>query len=356
MKKYFSFVVSLLLLVILVAGLGTLSSCKKKVGTPIVTEWETYQDPVYGFEIQHPKGWLRNTDPKSMRIYSSQTVSDKFYEVYSQGSTSINSEEGGVEIMLTSEKFSDAKVGTLEEYKASTLKNFEALKLTGETPITMAKETGVEYSFKVKVGKETVLQGKKIVVAHDSSFYILSISGFNEYFDAYKPIFDQVIASLKLPKPKESYKDPNAASKPKPEVSKFSNDFVEFMYPENFDAQPAKEKKGGSVFAMKIQGLRQDCTVDIDIFPTKTDKGVVKYEKFVDENKSKFNPKSTSTAKVDGQDAIVLTASPSKDIDRKVYFVTKGEKIYRVILTWYKPMGADFQPAFENVVTSLKLK
>ena len=356
MKKLTSSIVSLLAVVMIVTGIATISSCKKKVEAPTVAEWETFQDPVYGFEIQYPKGWLRNTDPKRTLIYSAQVVADKFYEVYTQGSTSINDEQGGVEIQLSSESFKNAGVGDLEAYKAVTLKNYEALSLGNETPATLGKETGVEFSFKVKVGKNTSLQGKKIVVAHDSAFYTLSVSGFNEYFDAYKPIFDQIIASVKLPKPKPSYSDPNAASKPSKEVDKFANDFVEFMYPNNFEVTPAKDKKGGSLFALKVQGLRQDCTIDFDVFPTKTDKGDVKFEKFFEENKSKFNPKSSSTAKVDGQDAKVLIASPSKDIERKVYFVAKGEKIYRIILTWYKPMTTDFQPAFENVITSMKLK
>ncbi len=356
MKKLTSSIVTLVAALIIVSGMATLSSCKKKVEAPVVAEWETFQDPVYGFEIEYPKGWLRNTDPKRTLLYSTQVVSDKFYEVYTQGSTVINEEQGGVEVQLSSESFKSAGVGDLEAYKAVTLKNYDALSLGGEASAAMGKKSGVEYSFKVKVGKNTVLQGKKIVVEHDSAFYTLSISGFNEYFDAYKPIFDRIIASIKLPKPKPSYADPNAASKPSPDVTKFANDFVEFMHPDNFDATPAKEKKGGSLFALKVQGLRQDCTIDFDVFPTKTDKGEVKFEKFFEENKSKFNPKSTATAKIDGQDAKVLLASPTKDIDRKVFFVAKGERIYRIILTWYKPMAADFQPAFENVIASMKLK
>lgn len=356
MKKYISSFVVMASFVFLAAGMLMLSSCKKEVKAPEVKEWETFQDPVYGFEIQYPKGWLRNTDPKRTLIYSSQVVADKFYEIYSQGSTTINEEQGGVEVQFSSESFKSAGVGDLEAYKAVTLKNYEALSLGNEMPASMGKKEGVEYSFKVKVGKNTSLQGKKIVIAYDSAFYTLSISGLNEYFEAYKPIFDQIIASVKLPKPKPSYADPNAASKPSAEVDKFSNDFVEFMYPNNFEVTPAKEKKGGSLFALKVQGLRQDCIVDLDVFPTKTDKGEVKFEKFFEENKSKFNPKSTTTAKVDGQDAKVLIASPSKDIDRKVFFVAKGEKIYRIILTWYKPMANDFQPAFENIVATMKLK
>ena len=128
------------------------------------------------------------------------------------------------------------------------------------------------------------------------------------------------------------------------------------MHPDNFTVTPVSGNKGGAINTLHVEGLRKDCTIDIDVFPMKTDKGQVKFDRFFEDNKSKFSPKSTKDVKVDGMDAKMITASPAAQIDRKVYFVAKGERIYRVILTWYKPMGKDFQPAFESVVASMKLK
>lgn len=350
---------SLLLAMIVVLGLGVLSSCKKKVEAPVVTEWVTFQNQlnVNGTELQYPQGWIINSDPKHIRVYSSQPVSEKFYEVYAQGTTTVNEENSGVEIDMTYETFKDANVGNLEEYKAKTMQDFSALNLGNETPATLGKESGVNYSFKVKVGKETSMQGEKIIVAHDSAFYTLTLTGFNEYFDAYKPIFDKIIESVKLPKPKIRSTDPNEVLKPSKELTKYSNDFVEFMHPDNF-AVTLTEKKAGALFAMHVQveNGREDCTIDMDIFPTKTDKGELKFERFVDDNKTKFKAKSVSSAKIDGLDAKMLSDNSIKNIERKVYFVQKGDKLYRLILTWFKPMSSNFQPAFENLVGSLKLK
>lgn len=352
MKKYFSHIAALLMLILVVSAALTLTSCKKKVEMPNVTEWVTHQDPISGLAVQHPKGWLINADPKRTRVYSSQAVADKFYEVYSAGSTTVVEDQGGVEIEINAEKFKDAGVGTLDAYKDVMKKNFEGLSLANERAATIGKESGFEYSFKVKVGKDTDLQGKKIIVAHDSSFFIVSVSGFNEYYDVYKPLLDKIVESIKLPKAKMKITDPNEAAKPSTEVTKFSNDFIEFEHPDNFDVSMPKEKKGGSLFALKIQGLRQDCTIDFDIFPTNKHP----LDKLFDDNKGKFNPKSTGSAKIDGNDAKTLTASPAPNIDRLVYFTVKGDKLYRVILTWYKPMTSDFKPAFEKVVASMKLK
>lgn len=356
MKKMFSHGAFAATLFAVVLFSLTLTSCKKKAELPIVTEWETYQDPINGSEIQYPKGWLRNSDPKRTKIYSSQIVADKFYDFYSQGNVIVNSEQGGVEVEVSSERFAEANAGTLEAYKAKSVESYGPLNLANEQPAVFGKENGVKYSFGVKVGKETNLRGEKWIIAHDSAFYTVSISGFNEYFEVYKPLLEKIIESIKLPKPKVSYKDPNAASLPSPDLSKFSNDFVEFEHPQNFDATMPKEKKGGAIHSLHVEGLRKDCTFDLEIFPTKTDKGEVKFEKFVEDNKSKFKPKSSGTSKIDGLNAVtVIAANPAKDIERKVYFVTKGERIYQIVITWYKPM-AEFQPAFEKIVASLKLK
>jgi spermidine/putrescine-binding protein len=64
MKKMFS-QMSFVLTLVLAAGIaGALTSCQKKTELPVVTEWETYQDPTNGSEMQYPKGWLLNSDPK----------------------------------------------------------------------------------------------------------------------------------------------------------------------------------------------------------------------------------------------------------------------------------------------------
>ncbi|MCK9410168.1 MAG: hypothetical protein WCX28_09690 [Bacteriovoracaceae bacterium] len=357
MKKTSSHIPFLVLLLLSIGIAGLITSCQKKAELPTVSDYETFQDPIKGLEVQYPKDWMRQTDPKRTKIYSSQVVSEKFYDLYSAGSTTVNSEQGGVEIEISSESFKDVNVGTLEAYKATTMQTYSVLNLSGEQPAMIGKENGFKFSYKIKVGKETMLQGEKIIVAHDSMFYTVSISGFNDYFEVYKPLLDKVVESVKLPKPKVSYKDPNAAALPSAEVSKFNNDFVEFEHPDNFDVSMPKEKKGGALHTLHLEGLRKDCTFDLDIFPMKTDKGEVKFEKFVDDNKGKFKPKATGSATVDGTNAITVTAAPpAKDIERVVYFLTKGEKIYQLVVTWYKPLTNDFKPAFEKVVASMKLK
>jgi hypothetical protein len=357
MKKTFSQINSGLTMMLVVTAMLSLTSCKKKLETPTIADWVTNRDAVSGLEVQYPKGWLINADPKSTKIYSSQIVSSKFYDVYTAGTTTIGNDEGGVEFEIKNETFADAQMGTLEAYKSQFKQTYDALKLDNEQPAVIGKDTGVSYSFKVKVGKDTDIEGMKMIVAHDSAFYVVSVTGFNDYYQVYKPILDKMIASIKLPKPKVKSSDPNAVLWPSADLVKYTNDLIEFEHPDNIEVTSVA-KKGGALLAlhMEVRDGRKDCTIDIEGIPTKTDKGEVKFDKFVSDNKGKYKPKSTGTAKVDGVDAKMLLASPTKDVDRKVLFIPKGEKIFTIILTWYKPMAQHFQPAFEKVVESIKLK
>jgi hypothetical protein len=162
---------------------------------------------------------------------------------------------------------------------------------------------------------------------------------------------DTIITSIKLPKPKVKITDPNEAAKPTAEFSKFFNDIVEVQYPDNFECSDAP-KKGEITYALNIKGLRQDCDVTFDVQPAKK----LTVEKAFEQMKGKFNPQSTGDASIDATPAKFLMTSPAANIERKMYFVVKNDKLYRVILTWYKPMSKDFQPAFERIVASLKLK
>ena len=116
-------------IVLLLTVSATMSSCKKPVETPVISEWDTHQDPISGLEVEFPKGWLKNVDPKAVKLYSTQAVSQKFYELYSTGTTDVNDEEGGVELTIAMESFADAQAGTLDAYKEQQLKAYEALGL-----------------------------------------------------------------------------------------------------------------------------------------------------------------------------------------------------------------------------------
>jgi hypothetical protein len=320
------------------------SSCNKSQA-PVIKEWELYQDPFYGFELQYPKGWMLNAEANRIKVYSSQEVATQFFDPASGG-------KNGVEILFGFEKFIAIGVGTLDAYKGQTKEKLFGIGALGaEKPATIGKEAGEEIAYTSKINKSTTIYGRRIIAARDSVFYYVNFAGFNDDYALYAAVFDTVLNSIRLPQPRAKSKDPNEAAKPSADVSKYTGEFIDIQYPYNFQyTLPAK--KGETIFALQIKGLREDSDIMIDILPAKK----LTLEKVFEQNKAKFKPKTMGDATIDGNPAKYLTASPAPNIERRVYFTVKNDKMYRVILTWNKPMTSDFQPAFEKSVASLKIR
>jgi hypothetical protein len=337
--------VPLVFVSLLILGASLFIASCSKVAPPEVKGWDFYQDS-YGMEFQYPKGWQIIDEANVIRIYPSPDVALRFGPPPQEDAT------GGVEIRFGNEKFKNVNIGTLDEFKAATVAKIkEANTLDKEWTMTVKNLPADVITYHAKISSTTTIYGKRVILAHDSTFYYLGYEAFNTDFEGFQANVDSIIASWKLPKPKENYKDPNAASKPSAEFSRYQTSLIEIQYPDNFECTPAP-KKGKSEFAVSIQGLRQDCNITIDVFPAEK----LTVDKVFDQNKALFNPKSTGDTKIDGNPAKFLFTAVNASIDRKVYFTVKNDKFYRIILTWYKPMTADFQPAFEKAITTLKIK
>ena len=110
----------------------------------------------------------------------------------------------------------------------------------------------------------------------------------------------------------------------------------------------------GVRFVGNKDGMRNDCSIDIDIRPAKK----LELAKVVEQNSKFFDPKSKGETNIGGDKAMYLNYAPQKvrNINSRVYFIVKNDRIYRIILNYYTPMKKDFLPAFEKVVASIRLK
>ena len=338
-------ILSMNLLAAVLAVLALMFSSCSKPQAPVVKEWDLYQDPFYGFELQYPKGWLVNAETNRIKIYSSQEAATWFFDPSSGG-------KNGVEILFGFENFATAGVTTLDAYAAQTKDKLSGIGvISGGQPATLGKEPGQELSYSSKISKSVTIFGRRIIAMRDSVFYYVNFAGFNEDYDLSAAVFDTVLSSVKLPKPKVAVSKVDE-SKPSADWTKYPGEFFEIQYPDNFEyAFPPK--KGETIFSMNIHHkLRQDCAVQIDMLPAKK----LTVEKVFDQNKDKFKPKSTKDTKIDGLDAKYLTYAPEPKVKGRAYFVVKDDKVYRLVVTWYQPMAADYVPVFEKAISSLKIK
>lgn len=131
----------------------------------------------------------------------------------------------------------------------------------------------------------------------------------------------------------------------------FSDKVLSLSYPSNFNpVQPAP--KGEVSFTLILQGYRNDSNVLIDVRPAKK----LTLEKVIEQNTKFYKPTSTGETTIDGNKSMYLSYSMTKDVASRAYFVVKNDKIYRVIINYYKPSEKDFLPAFEKTISSIQIK
>lgn len=324
----FGFVSALVL-----AGCGQ----EKKMEPVPVGEMEVYRDPGFRYEISHPKGWENNLEVGRARFYNAPEVQKKFLDP--TGAYPI-----GVEISVDVIKTPDPQARIKQMKDEMTANNFQ---LKQEERVTVGGMTGVRFGYAANYGNKNIIYGHHVLLPGDSLLYDFGFAGFGDYYDAYKTTFDAVLNSFKAPKPIEKGRDETL---PAESYSPSDNKFFSFQYPDNFNfANPPKSKNDLVVI---LRGARGDCGIQFDVFGAQG----LTVAKVFDQNKGKFRGATFSDATISGQPAKTLTYSATKDVERRIYFVVKSDKVIRITMDWYKPQRADYLAAYEKVVASVKLK
>lgn len=321
-----------------------LSSCGKPK-PPVITEWALYENEFYHFQFDYPKGWLVNDEASRVKIYSSQDAASRFFDPTQEG-------DGGVEILFGFENFKDAGASTLDGYLQATKQNLANIgQVQAEQPATLGGEQGMMIPYVSKISSKKTIYARRYITMRDSVFYYMNFAGFNDDYELYKAVFDTVLASVKLPRPKPA-KGSVDETKPSQELVKYAGDVIEMKYPDNFEAK-FPPKKGEIQFSVSFSGYRVDCTIEADMQPAKK----LTVDKAFDQSKKVFtNIRTTGDVTIDGNAGKYLDCAPTPTIERRAYFTVKNDKLYRFIFTWYKPMTSDYWPVFEKCLASVKIK
>jgi hypothetical protein len=79
-------------------------------------------------------------------------------------------------------------------------------------------------------------------------------------------------------------------------------------------------------------------------------------KKIVDENSPKYKNAKPVDTKIGGQPAYVMSYSFRKDDLSRVYYVLKGNKLYKITMNWFKGEEQDYLPIFEKSIASIKFQ
>ena len=163
----------------------------------------------------------------------------------------------------------------------------------------------------------------------------------------HKLIFDAITKSFEFAKPVEKGRDQTLPSEA---FTDYDAKLFSFQYPKNFNFVVVP--KGNNELALGLRGVRQDCSILFHVFAAKG----LTVEKVVDQNKGKYAGATTGKATISGQPALTLTYSPTREVERRFYFLVKADKVYRVSMDWFKPQREQYLATYEKVIQSIKIK
>jgi hypothetical protein len=323
------------------AALIVWSGCGKKSDQASVTAFNKYQDEFINFA--YPAGWMQSAETGRIYVYSSAEAQNKFYAYSPEG-------KDGAMMVVTYDKMDTLK--NLDRFVNDRQSELSAngfdisevkAQALGGIPGTLLHYSGV-------IDAKTQVEGLQVQAVKDSFAYSVRYEGFNKMFAECRPAFDTLLATIQLPaaKTKAQVED---ESKPSKTYALFENNFVKISYPGNFSPDVLTAKPP-TEFTMEVKLYRADSNLRVDIMPAKG----LTVDKVLAQNAKLYKEQSRGETTIDGNKALFLNYSPAANVQSRVYFAVKNDKIYRVITNYYKPMKADYAPALEKMVASLATK
>ncbi len=329
-------------IILFLGMLVMIEGCGKKDAVTI-GELETYTDPAFDFSITYPKQWLKSSTPGSkLTVFSSQDTYDWLLDPNAK-----NKKPGAwIEIGIDT-----AKVKNLEEYTAIQKDKIatKKFKVTGEETVKLANADAIKISYMFQLTSKIALHGYQIIALKDEVPTYIEYTGVGKAFDDYKVVIDTVLTSIRLAH--KLVRTVNEPGKPSADFATHSDRYLEFKYPDNYNSVGVPIGNDLMVYELR-SSARQDCAIHFDVFDAKK----LSVDKVFEQNKGKYRARSTGQTTIDGQKALYLVYSPMGNVDGRVYFVVKNDRVIRLTLSYYKPQEADYMGAYDKVLESIRIK
>jgi len=331
-------------ILLLSSALLLVIACNKKPEVKPVTQWEDYSDQFFKVTFKYPKGWHVLTEVNKVTIYNDSNAVAKFFDPFSKNPL-------GAQFVVAAERIDSVQdiAKYVESFRGDL--NSSGYDVKPVEPRSIEGIPGLLTSYSGRFDKETAMRAMRTAVLKDSSYYYVHFGGFNEFYEPYKAVYDTLLATLTLPKPKIPMKDVDI-SLPSADLAKYSDETMEFTYPDNFGTTLDKPK-GEVEYGITVKGYRQDAFITIDVRPAKK----LSLDKVVEQNSKNFKGASgKQSTKISGEPAAMFSYKPMGGVDGRVYFVVKNDKFYRILVLIPLEKRKEFVPAFEKTVASIRLK
>lgn len=317
-----------------------LIGCEKKIEPVKVGEMNEYKDPAFGFKIKYIKEWKNFGEAGKAIFAKSQEVMNKFMDP--------RTGEEGAQLTVHVIKYAGiAPEDIIQSGKEELKQTWQNIQVMPDEPQTVAGKQAINIRYGIPVTSKKQITGFDLYVPGDTAMYKITCLGYGDQYAAHNDVFTSMINSFEVPV--VIVKRPDVWT-PSGNMETYKSDYFTTLYPDNLEFVTVK--KGSNDFAMGMRADRLDCSINIDVFGAKG----LTVEKVWEQNKGKYNAKTTGQVQIDGQNSFWADYSPRKDISSRVYFVVKNDKVVRTTINYYTPQKDIYFPTFENIVKSIKLK
>jgi len=305
-------------------------------------ELEVYENSIYKYKVKVPKNWDLKTAPKRVTAYSfsEQQAQNRFkgYEYNGYPIAKIDL----VVVDLDSTRTFDDVFNKFQVWPQQVYKQVEEVMIDGVP--------GKKLDY-VNEQNDGIFNGTLYAAQADSTTAtVLVIESFRSTQEQYQPIFDEIVNDLVLAKTPAEIGDTlfvagSELPPPSDTLTTMSGNGYTIQVPKNFK----KSQRGsGTVFDGERRG---DSYIMVDI--TKATVGTAKAAAEKQNESIKGVIKST---KIGGETAYYISYSPSGKIARRLYFIVKNNKIYRLTVDWAKEEQNLYLSVFEKSVNTFKVK
>ncbi len=325
----------------------TFAACQKS--TPVsVPPLENYRDGMNLFAIDIPSSWQQTSEPGKLNIFNSEDAYNRFADPTS-------SSKPAVRIYIHAKSVGGQTLQDVVEGFKDNLRQQQA-QIDPDVQTTLAGNPAVKVPYALRIDNKSTIFGYAILTVVDSTEYGYECQGFNKEFKRYAPVFDTVETTYRIiPKVVAKEQLPDNLI-PSTTPATYQTQYYSIQYPSNFKASPQGASGSDIKNTVTFKGYFEDCTIEVDVLDAKK----LDVEKVFKQNKGNYPNAKSEKTKLDGLDAYVISYSPVRGIQRRVYFVVKNDNWVRIILTWneasQQKYHANFEQAFEQAATSIKLK
>jgi len=322
-----------------------LISCAKKMENNPIPTMVHYDDPFERFDVMYPSTWVAQPDAKRVTFYTSEEVKSRFLDPYSPGSLGA---------MMRIEYAAQDTLTDLSQAVQAAKKEIEGATIEPDQNLMFSARPAVMFAYSYGVDAKTRLSGYTVLALADSSLYKFSAEGFNEHFTANKAIIDSTFRSVRLMAKKTAA---TFSAAPSGVLTSFTSDAFDIDYPDNFEISMPTKGKDDLALA-EFKGYRADSKIRVEVVPAKKntlEKIVETYKASYD--KGGYSVKRTSQTTINGEAFSYLDLSARRyEVDGRAYLSVKNDKVYHVLMTWYRPERNAYLPVFESSIKALKLK